>query len=119
MEGEEEFIKKEEEIEDEIEEEIEIENNLTEKKVTNRITLPVMSIYEKVDFLNTRVKQLNNNFKSLLSEEVIKEKNLTESIQIAVEEFETRNFPPISIKRPLPNGNYEIWNFDEFEIIPE
>lgn len=104
---------------EEEEEEIEIENNLIEKEVFKKITLPVMSIYEKTIFLTTRAKQLDDNYKTTLSDEIIKQKNLTKSIDIAIEEFDTRNFPPISIKRPFPNGNYEIWKFEEFEIYPE
>lgn len=105
--------------EDEIEEEIEVINNLTEVEVKTRITLPVMTIYEKVEFIKTRSLQLDNNYKSLLDPQIIQKKNLTTSMEIAIEEFNTKNFPPINMKRPLPNGNYEIWNFNEFEIIPE
>lgn len=118
MENEEDFIIPKIEEEEE-EEEIEIENTLTEKQVLKKVTLPVMSIYEKTIFLTTRVKQLDDNYKTMLSEEVIRQKNLTQSIDIAIEEFDTRNFPPISIKRPFPNGNYEIWKFEEFELYPE
>lgn len=121
METEDNYVIKKEEgnEEDEIVEEIEVINELKEQKVTHRITLPVMTIYEKVEFLKVRALQLDQNYKSLLDPEVIKEKNLTSSICIAIEEFESRKFPPINIKRPLPNGNYEIWSFDEFDIIPE
>lgn len=104
---------------DEIDEEIQIENKLTEKKLINRITLPVMTIYEKVRLLEERINQLDNNYSTLLDESILREKNLTSSMEIAIEEFNTKNFPPISIKRPLPNGNYEIWNLEDFEIIPE
>ena len=111
--------KEEPEPEDEIEEEIEVINDFKEKKVTQRITLPVMTIYEKVEFLKIRSLQLDQNYKTLLEPEVLEDKNLTTSMEIAIEEFESRKFPPINIKRPLPNGNYEIWSFDEFDIIPE
>lgn len=119
MENDEEFTIKKEEPEEEIVEEIEVFNDFTEQKITERVTLPVMTIYEKVEFLKTRALQLDQNYKTLLDPETLKEKNLTTSIDIAIEEFNSKKFPPINIKRPLPNGNYEIWEFKEFEIIPE
>lgn len=73
-----------------------------ERISTNRLTK-----YEMVRILGERTKQLTMGAKPLL-------KNY-ESLsydKIAEEELKL-NMIPYKIKRPLPNGKYEIWTLDE------
>ena len=41
--------------------------------------------------------------------------NLKKTVDIAEKELEQRTLP-LMIKRPLPNGTYEIWKLDELFI---
>ncbi len=88
------------------------------KEDPDRITLPVMTIYEKADMIKKRVRQLNNGYKSTV-EDTIKEKRLTRSYDIAMEEFRQRKIPDIEITRKRGDGTFEIWTLDEFEFVPD
>jgi DNA-directed RNA polymerase subunit K/omega len=96
----------------------EIEDNESEKYIKDKTSAPIMSIYEKIKVLNMRVLQLNSNYKSKI-ENMIKEKNITKSIDIAVLEFDTGNLPKYYIKRKFPNGNYELWSHEDFLYFPQ
>jgi DNA-directed RNA polymerase subunit K/omega len=63
--------------------------------------------YEMVRILGERTKQLTMGAKPL-----IKNYHHLSYDKIAEEEF-IRNIIPYKIKRPLPNGKYEIWTLDE------
>ena len=83
-----------------------------------KITLPVMTIYEKVNIISERVKQLNKGFKSTI-EDIIEEEKLSKSYDIAYKEFQLGKIPLYYIKRILPNGTYELWSHDEFLVYPD
>ena len=106
------------EIEDE---EILIEYDIQEKaeEITEKKTNPILTLYEFSNLLSKRIKQIENGYKSTLSIEEIKEKNLIFSYEIAKEEFKQKKFPPFKIKRIYPNGRYELWNIDEMKFFPD
>jgi len=73
----------------------------------NRISTNRLSKYEMVRILGERIKQLTLGAKPLI-------KNFqTLSYDSIAEEELKRNMIPFKIKRPLPNGKYEIWTLDE------
>jgi len=73
----------------------------------NRISVNRLTKYEMVRILGERTKQLTMGAKPL-----IKNYHHLSYDKIAEEEF-IRNIIPYKIKRPLPNGKYEIWTLDE------
>ncbi len=87
------------------------------KEREEKITAPVMSIYEKVNIVSQRIIQLDNNYKTTLPEEV-NEKKINKSFDIANLEFEKRKLPDLYVIRPFPDGSYEKWRIDEFEEFP-
>ena len=73
----------------------------------NRISVNRLTKYEMVRILGERTKQLTMGAKPL-----IKNYQHLSYDKVAEEEF-IRNIIPYKIKRPLPNGKYEIWTLDE------
>ena len=112
------------EDDDEFEEEFEEEFNEAQKKIKKKnkkkieknTTLPVMTKYEKSRIISQRVEQLDANYKTTIPK-LVKEKNLTKSIDIALLEFELNKLPPYIIKRPL-NNCYEEWRHEDFKYFP-
>jgi len=76
-----------------------------------RITVPRLTKYEKVRILGTRAKQISDGSKIF-----IKSNKVKNAMDIAELELEYKVIP-LKIKRPLPNGRYEIWAIKELEII--
>ena len=98
-----------EEDEDEYSDKINFNNfeNIESEILTNtedRITIPILSKYEKVRLLSTRAKIISEGGKPLIKNYY----NLSE-IKIAEEELKNKIIP-YKIKRVLPNGKYEIWD---------
>ena len=93
---------------------LENNNNLVNlEKISNeRITKPKLTKYEKVRIIGERTKQLIKGAKPLVK---INDSSLT-SHDIALLEYDN-NMIPFKIKRPLPNGTYEIWKFSELQNI--
>lgn len=73
----------------------------------DRISANRLTKYEMVRILGERTKQLMAGAKPLIKNH----KDLSYD-KIAEEEF-IRNMIPFKIKRPLPNGKFEIWTLDE------
>ena len=73
----------------------------------NRISCNRLTKYEMVRILGERTKQLTMGAKPL-----VKNFQGLSYEKIAEEEF-LKNMIPFKIKRPLPNGKYEIWTLDE------
>lgn len=88
------------------------------KEDQERISLPIMTIYEKAELIKKRVKQLNNGYKSTI-EDVVFEKGLTRSYDIAMEEFRQKKIPNIEIERKRGDGTFEIWRLEDFEFVPD
>ena len=94
---------------EQIDPEIELKRNM---KVPDneRITIPKLTKYEKVRLLGTRAKQISDGSKVF-----IKSKNVKNAMDLAELELENKVIP-LKIKRPLPNGKYEIWSIKELDI---
>lgn len=78
-----------------------------EEVLDNSNIIPRMTMEEKVVIITKRIIQLNNGYKSTI-EDVVKEKGLQKSYDIAMEEFRMRKLPPYKIKRKFPNGTYQM-----------
>jgi len=89
--------------------EVELQDDQNIEYVTkeNRLSSNRLTKYEMVRILGERCKQLTMGAKPLIKNF----KDLSYD-KIAEEEF-IRNMIPFKIKRPLPNGKYEIWNIEE------
>ena len=107
-------------IDDAIAEDDEYFNNIEETELPSeqgleyvpkdkRISSDRLTNYEMVRILGERTKQLTMGAKPL-----IKNYQTLSYDKISEEEFK-RNMIPFKIKRPLPNGKYEIWTLDELK----
>jgi DNA-directed RNA polymerase subunit K/omega len=107
-------------IDDAIAEDDEYFNNIEETELPSeqgseyvpkdkRISCDRLTNYEMVRILGERTKQLTMGAKPL-----VKNYQTLSYDKIAEEEFR-RNMIPFKIKRPLPNGKYEIWTLDELK----
>tara|TARA_R110001592_G_scaffold164575_3_gene398740 strand:+ start:811 stop:1158 length:348 start_codon:yes stop_codon:yes gene_type:complete len=92
------------------------ETNLTFSE--EKITSPIMTVYEKVGVISRRVKMLDDGYKSTI-EEIIKKEGIFRSYDIAMKEFELNALPPYYVKRVLPNNTYEIWEHSDFIYFPK
>jgi DNA-directed RNA polymerase I, II, and III subunit RPABC2 len=95
---------------EQIDPEIELKRNMRVPD-NERITIPKLTKYEKVRLLGTRAKQISDGSKVF-----IKSKNVKNAMDIAELELENKVIP-LKIKRPLPNGKYEIWKVSELDIL--
>ncbi len=73
----------------------------------DRISFPRLTNYELVRILGERTVHLTKGAKPLIKNH----ENLSYE-QIAEEELKL-NMIPFKIKRPLPNGKYELWDLNE------
>jgi DNA-directed RNA polymerase subunit K/omega len=81
--------------------------NILYTKKEERQSLNKLTKYEMVRILGERTKQLTMGAKPL-----IKNYKGLNYDKIAEEEFKL-NMIPFKIRRPLPNGKYELWNLEE------
>ncbi len=88
-----------------------IKNEVVEKMVdpSERISPNRLTKYEMVRILGERTKQL-----TLGAKPMIKNYQSLSYDKIAEEELKL-NMIPYKIKRPLPNGRYEIWTLSELK----
>ena len=84
------------------------DNNIIKQ---DRITKPILTKYEKVRILSTRIKQLAQGAKPML-----KNYSGLSSKEMALEELKNKIIP-IIIERPVPNVGIEKWKLSELEII--
>lgn len=88
-------------------------DNIINKNVrvpdNERITIPKLTKYERVRLLGTRSKQISDGSKIF-----IKSDKIENAMDIAKLELQHKVIP-LKIKRPLPNGNYEIWSISELD----
>jgi len=89
------------------ENEFPIENSSEFVSKENRVSANRLTKYEMVRILGERTKQLTMGAKPL-----VKNHQGLSYEKIAEEEFK-KNMIPFKIKRPLPNGKFEIWTLDE------
>ena len=90
-------------------EDVEVQPDTTVEyvKKEDRISAKKLTKYEMVRILGEREKQLTMGAKPL-----IKNFNGLSYDKIAEEELKL-NMIPFKIRRPLPNGKYELWNLEE------
>ena len=86
--------------------------------VVEKITPPIMYIFEKTEIIKKRVKQLNDGYKTTIPD-LVREKGIHRSIDIAFLEFAEGKIPVYEIKRKLGGGHYEIWKHDDFKFYPD
>jgi DNA-directed RNA polymerase subunit K/omega len=93
------------------EDDIEVQPDTTIQyvKKEDRISAPKLTKYEMVRILGERCKQLTTGAKPL-----IKNHQRLPYDRIAEEELKV-NMIPFKIRRPLPNGKYELWTLDELK----
>jgi DNA-directed RNA polymerase subunit K/omega len=87
--------------------ELPIEHSAEYVSKEHRVSSNRLTKYEMVRILGERTKQLTMGAKPMIK----KYQGLSYE-KIAEEEFK-RNMIPYKIKRPLPNGKFEIWTLDE------
>lgn len=90
-----------------IETELPSEQNAEYVSKENRVSSNRLTKYEMVRILGERTKQLTMGAKPL-----VKNYQSLPYDKIAEKEF-LNNMIPYKIKRPLPNGKFEIWTLDE------
>ena len=116
-EGEEEEKKEVEEEEDEDDEEDEpiVENivlKVKERRV--KITIPILTIYERTQVLAFRAQQIMNNSPVLV--DVSKIEGEITPYSIALLELSEKRIP-FKVKRNMPDNTYELWNIEDFKNI--
>jgi DNA-directed RNA polymerase I, II, and III subunit RPABC2 len=83
------------------------DNNIIKE---DRITKPILTKYEKVRILSTRIKQLQQGAKPML-----KNYSGLSATEMALEELKHKVIPLI-IERPVPNVGIEKWKLSELQI---
>ena len=76
-----------------------------------RISKPILTKYEKVRILGTRAKQISDGSKVFVKYECARS-----AMELAELELKYKMIP-LKIKRPMPNGKYEIWKISELTIL--
>ncbi|KAK8790267.1 hypothetical protein WA538_001359 [Blastocystis sp. DL] len=101
---------------------MEVENDNTENGVqivasgettipiSERVTTPYLTKYERARILGTRALQLSMN-----APPMVEVTDQTDTLQIALEELKQKKIPLI-IRRFLPSGKYEDWRLDELNF---
>ena len=79
-------------------------------KDEERYSNPKMTKYEMVRILGERTKQLILGAKPL-----IKNYSSIDGYEIIAEQELLNNMIPFKIKRPMPNGKFEIWKVSELK----
>jgi len=75
-------------------------------------TYPFLTNYEKTKCISFRASQLNHGAKPYL----LVPPGMNDSYQIAKMELEQKRLPYI-LKRPLPNGDYEVWRLKDLMVL--
>lgn len=87
--------------------EIQPDTSVEYVKKEERISAPRLTKYEMVRILGERTKQLTMGAKPLI-------KNFQDLPYDRIAEEELKlNMIPFKIRRPIPNGKYELWNLEE------
>ena len=76
-------------------------------------TYPHLTQYERTKCLSFRASQIGHGAKPYVKVPP----GMTDSYQIAKLELESKRLPFI-LRRPLPNGTYEVWKLSDLVILP-
>lgn len=79
-------------------------------KTEDRITIPVLTKYERARLIGERAEQIARG-----SPPMVDVGELTDPVLIAEKELILKRIP-LMIKRPLPNGKVEIWKIEDLII---
>ena len=77
----------------------------------NHKTYPFLTQYEKTKILSFRASQICNGAKPY----IIVPDGVTDSYEIAKMELASKRLPFI-VKRPLPDGDYEVWRLSDLVV---
>jgi DNA-directed RNA polymerase I, II, and III subunit RPABC2 len=80
-------------------------------KDTKHKTRPFLTLYEKTKVISLRARQIEEGAKPYIKVP----EGMTESYKIAMEELKEKKIPVI-IRRPLPDGSYEVWRLVDLII---
>ena len=108
----------EEELDDDILDVLEVDGQSKEVYSKEKKTPPIMWWNEKSKIISKRIKQLDSGKKTTIPE-IVSEKKLFKSYDIAMKEFETGKLPAYYLKRRLRNGVYELWKHNDFKFYPQ
>lgn len=76
-----------------------------------RISRNILTKYERVRLLGTRAKQISDGSKVF-----VKYDGAKSAMELAELELKHKVIP-LKVKRPMPNGKYEIWKISELEVL--
>ena len=79
---------------------------------SNHQTYPFLTQYERTKCISFRASQINNGAKPY----ILVPEGMTDSYVIAKTELEAKRLPFI-MKRPLPDGSYEVWRLRDLVLI--
>lgn len=90
-----------------------VKTNLREltKVDKNHKTYPFLTQYEKTKILSFRASQICNGAKPY----IVVPDGVTDSYEIAKMELSSKRLPFI-VKRPLPDGDYEVWRLADLVV---
>ena len=75
-------------------------------------TYPFVTLYEKTKIIGLRANQLSQGARPF----IVVPKEVTDVRDIARLEFQQKRLPYL-IKRPLPNGSFEVWKLADLMIL--
>jgi DNA-directed RNA polymerase I, II, and III subunit RPABC2 len=75
-------------------------------------TYPFLTLYERTKCISFRASQINNGAKPY----ILVPEGVTDSYVIAKMELEAKRLPFI-MKRPLPDGTYEVWRLSDLVLL--
>jgi DNA-directed RNA polymerase I, II, and III subunit RPABC2 len=84
-----------------------------EKKILEKKTFNYLTKYERCFILGIRIQQIMNNSPIFINTDILED---VSPFNIAYEELLQKKLP-FKIKRKLPNGNVEIWDLEELNIL--
>lgn len=79
-------------------------------KTKKRITLPILTKYEKARIIGYRAKQIENG-----AQPFVDISGLNNTIDIVKKELYSKKLPFI-VRRPLPDGTFEDWTIQDLII---
>ncbi len=79
---------------------------------TNHKTYPILTGYEYTKIISFRASQLANGAKPY----ILVPEGVTDAYEIAKMELQAKRLPVI-LKRPLPNGNFEVWKLADLALV--
>jgi DNA-directed RNA polymerase I, II, and III subunit RPABC2 len=90
-------------------------SKLRDTRATDSVhtTYPHLTQYERTKCLSFRASQIGHGAKPYVKVPP----GMTDSYQIAKLELESKRLPFL-LRRPLPNGTYEVWKLSDLVILP-